>query len=334
MSTLMEKDALLEAVAACLALITKKVNHENLEHSQSAFQDYDQLKALQIYLYTQPVESIDFDEIAQQCQQIRDYYSVAPYNVLYQTIRDEISEFSHKEILVKEISSSHIERIFEAIWQDLYQAKVPANTIAIDKTVPPRAYLLEGQPGSEKSELTTQVMQELARDVVVINGDDFRRYHPNFTELVVAFGKKSSQYTAHFSKEITRLTIERAAREARNMIIGGTFRTTDEPLYILQDLKDHNYHTTLLIRACSRTISWKNILECYHDTQRVGEVPRSVPKIDHDVVANMLTGTTEQILTSGLVDTCKVISSTGILFDSAEDDAILLPQIILEGLEG
>ena len=47
----------------------------------------------------------------------------------------------------------------------------------------PRAILLAGQPGAGKTILSSLLQASLDDDAVFINGDDYRRYHPHYSEL-------------------------------------------------------------------------------------------------------------------------------------------------------
>ncbi len=47
----------------------------------------------------------------------------------------------------------------------------------------PQAYILGGQPAAGKSHFVKKVLEN-NKDIVVINGDDFRGYHPNYYFLL------------------------------------------------------------------------------------------------------------------------------------------------------
>ncbi len=52
----------------------------------------------------------------------------------------------------------------------------------ITSTLLPKRYCFAGQPGSGKTELSTMMIARMDSDAVFINGDEYRRYHPNYRE--------------------------------------------------------------------------------------------------------------------------------------------------------
>ena len=59
-------------------------------------------------------------------------------------------------------------------------------SIASNLTSPsykPQAYILGGQPGSGKTNLHRKILIMHSTNVFLINGDDFRKYHPNFSKI-------------------------------------------------------------------------------------------------------------------------------------------------------
>lgn len=47
----------------------------------------------------------------------------------------------------------------------------------------PKGFVLGGQPGAGKSILIEKIKKELNSNVIVINGDDYRKYHPDYTKF-------------------------------------------------------------------------------------------------------------------------------------------------------
>jgi len=82
--------------------------------------------------------------------------------------------------------------------------------LIIDKEVcnEQRVYVLGGQPGAGKSTLTSRIEEKMKNNIIAINGDDFRSYHPKYKNLVKAYGDDSILYTQKFSNAITEKLIE------------------------------------------------------------------------------------------------------------------------------
>lgn len=93
----------------------------------------------------------------------------------------------------------------------------------------PYGILLGGQPGAGKSFGTQKIQEKFKDNILVINGDEFRKLHPQYNELYKKHGKDASKYTGEFAGIMVHLMRERAIKERFNIVIEGTFRTTDTP---------------------------------------------------------------------------------------------------------
>lgn len=64
----------------------------------------------------------------------------------------------------------------EEVWNDVITNQhTPTNN--------PKGFVLGGQPGAGKSILIEKIKKELNGNVIVINGDDYRKYHPDYTKF-------------------------------------------------------------------------------------------------------------------------------------------------------
>lgn len=200
--------------------------------------------------------------------------------------------------------------VFEKVWQDLLDEHQ-----ALAKNVNPKGYVLGGQPGAGKSNAINRIVDELNGNVLIINGDDFRRYHPDFETIQKQYDKDASMYTAQFAGELTNHIIERAIQERYNVAIEGTFRTAETPLKTLQDLKTNGYQTNVYIQTTSKDVSWQSTLDRYDAMKRAGISPRYTPKEHHDLVVALLPINADKVFGSGFADNFKVFSRDALLFD-------------------
>ncbi|KAA6234077.1 AAA family ATPase [Campylobacter sp. LR291e] len=56
----------------------------------------------------------------------------------------------------------------------------------------PKGFVLGGQPGAGKSNLIKIVKNELEGNVIVMNGDDFRKYHSDYKNFQLQGSKDSA----------------------------------------------------------------------------------------------------------------------------------------------
>lgn len=200
--------------------------------------------------------------------------------------------------------------IFRHLWNDLISEQ------QVSPVKSPKGFVLGGQPGAGKSNLVGIIRQELNRNVLIINGDEFRRYHPNFDGIQEQYGIDSPKHTAAFSGHMTERVIEKALREGYNISVEGTFRTTETPMRTLEDMREHGYETAVYIQTAPSEVSWQSTLERYHAMELLGETPRATPKEHHDLVVKLLPQNADAVFLSGKADVFKVYSREGLIFDS------------------
>ena len=81
---------------------------------------------------------------------------------------------------------------FEKIWDDLMDEH------QIKPELPPKGFVLGGQPGAGKSNLIKMINAQLNGNVLVVNGDEFRRYHPNLMRYRLNMAKNLPNIQPNF----------------------------------------------------------------------------------------------------------------------------------------
>lgn len=198
---------------------------------------------------------------------------------------------------------------FEMIWDGLVsEAQVRPSSF-------PKGFVLGGQPGAGKTNLVQKIRTELNRNLLVINGDEFRRYHPDFDEIQAKYGKDAPKHTAAFSGEMTERVISKALSEGYNISVEGTFRTTEVPLKTLDQMRSHGYETAVYIQTTPAEVSWQSTIERYEQMKALGEMPRYTDKAHHDLVVDMLPKNADTVYLSGKADHFRVYNRDGLVFD-------------------
>ncbi|EGZ50643.1 zeta toxin family protein [Neisseria wadsworthii] len=198
---------------------------------------------------------------------------------------------------------------FEMIWDGLVsETQVRPSSL-------PKGFVLGGQPGAGKSNLVQTIRAELNRNLLVINGDEFRRYHPDFEEIQARYGKDAPKYTAVFSGMMTERVIAKALAERYNISVEGTFRTTEVPLGTLDQMRTHGYETSVYIQTTPAEVSWQSTIERYRQMEALGEMPRYTDKAHHDLVVELLPSNADSVFVSGKADHFRVYNRDGLVFD-------------------
>ena len=88
---------------------------------------------------------------------------------------------------------------FDSAWQMV----LDGTGDKIEPAMLPRGYVLGGQPGAGKSGLIKRATQLCFNNIIIISGDDFRKFHPDYKSFQEKYGKDSPKYTAAFAGKMT-----------------------------------------------------------------------------------------------------------------------------------
>lgn len=147
------------------------------------------------------------------------------------------------------------------------------------------AFLLGGQPGAGKSGMTVLLESE-NKDMITINGDDFRKEHPHYKELEKQYDKESVEHTKSFSGKMTEALISKLSDEGYNLIIEGTLRTIEVPLKTQQELLAKGYQVELDVIQVRPEFSYLGTLTRYEEMIKRGLQPRATLAKDHQKVVD------------------------------------------------
>lgn len=199
---------------------------------------------------------------------------------------------------------------FQDIWIDLLRKYTSAQP-----STQPQGFVLGGQPGAGKSSLLERIINQLDGDVLIINADEFRRYHPQFDEIQTKYGDDAPKYTAEFSGKMAEQVLNKALSEGYNIAIEGTFRTAQTPLNTLNLMKLNGYQTAVYIQTCPQEISWQSTIKRYEAMIKAGLTPRAVDKAHHDLVCNKLPENADIVYQLKKADEFQVYSRNALIFD-------------------
>jgi UDP-N-acetylglucosamine kinase len=183
----------------------------------------------------------------------------------------------------------------------------------------PKVYILGGQPGAGKSKLHDRYFDFLDGNLVVINGDEYRKYHPRKAAIDSYYGKESSIYTNLFSNRAATFLRSLLSDEKYNISIEGTLRTASVPLQTAEEFKAKDYFVTLGIVAVKPLLSYLGTILRAEIMIESGNTPRFVPQAIHDAVVASIADNLEQLYFSGKFDNIEIIGRDGILLYSMDE---------------
>jgi hypothetical protein len=209
------------------------------------------------------------------------------------------------------LSQEEHERIYKQIETDLFRRTEPS--------LHPRVVITGGQPGSGKSKLIEQSKKDFPdRNVVVINGDDLREYHPQTEEIFKQDDKRFAECTDPDSRDWTKRLFEKAIETKRNIIFESTMREAGPISKTMQRLRDEGYHVTAKVVATHERMSTTGIFRRYEEQKHEKGYGRWSQLSSHDAGYDGMPKTVEHIESKKLVDRLDVYARSGELLSRNE----------------
>lgn len=227
------------------------------------------------------------------------------------------------DLAIKEGFSTEDAKKCQQAFNDLWEQK----TIDTKPVLEPSAYIVGGQPGAGKSDLLKLAEKEVNSNIIIINPDEYRVFHPKYDEIQQQYGDEASKHTGLFSGRMANLIRDKAINEKYNFAIEGTFRREEIPLSMVEQCKKAGYKTNILIKTCPQKESWNGCLQRYNLMKEIGKIfkneeyPRFVEKSFHDSVVKVLPERVVSVFekTKSDINSFRVFSREGLIFNSELD---------------
>ena len=130
----------------------------------------------------------------------------------------------------------------------------------------PKVIILGGQPGAGKSGLLEASKQDFPGcNVVSINGDELRYYHPQYREIQKADERHFAELTDPHARQWTKQLFDRTIETRRNILFEGTMREAGPITQTMARLKSSGYQITARIIAASEHDSVAGIFRRYEE---------------------------------------------------------------------
>ncbi|MDD5406981.1 MAG: zeta toxin family protein [Sulfurovaceae bacterium] len=202
----------------------------------------------------------------------------------------------NKERYLK-FSDEAFDEALEKIFQEIIYNQKP---IPQDE---PKAIVFGGQPGAGKSSIMMDMENLLLNgNCVIISGDEYRKDHPQFKQIVEHYGDDWSLKTGKWSGKLVEKIIEKAIEQKFNIQVEGTLRDLKVPMGTMQLLKSQGYDITLMIVTCDQNLSWESTVQRYERDMIFGEIPRAVNKDYYDKLIKDLPKNAEDLYNLNLHD--------------------------------
>ena len=175
----------------------------------------------------------------------------------------------------------------------------------------PRAILLGGQSGAGKTTLHLVYKEQLEGNAIVINGDEYRKLHPNFAEIQERYGVEAPTHTAAWSGAMVEALIDAFSLQGYNLVVEGTLRTSEVPLKTATLLRERGYSVSLAIMAVKPEITLISCQIRYEMMRIAGTTPRAVDPEHHASIVKDIVSNLAALDGSGLFDRIELYSRAG-----------------------
>ncbi|WP_301098418.1 zeta toxin family protein [Otariodibacter sp.] len=301
MSTLMQKDVLIELLSTVQAKLSQVPKENQIDNDKSY------LVELRHFIYQTLPKDLDYSDLSQKIRTIAHNYTIT------KELNTDINDYD---------IDSDINRKFPIIWANL----LASNHISSQEQ--PTAVLLGGQPGSGKSYASKLMLDRLYNNVLIINGDEFRPYHQCFDEIYAKYGKDFSKYTGDFAGKMVEKIRDEAIKQKFNIVIEGTFRRAELPLKELNNFTEHGYKTGVIICTSPMGVSWNNTISRAEEQENQGLNPRYVPKEHHDLVVSKLSENVKYVVENSQLAFFEIYDRENKKFDIDTDSKNAIKKII------
>ena len=215
--------------------------------------------------------------------------------------------------------SSYTKESFQAVRTTLIKQLVGEKETCAQSE--PHAVLLGGQSGAGKTMLHDIYDSAYQGNIIVVNGDDYRSYHPHYDEIAYAYGKDAALYTAEWSGKMTEALVNALSIMQYNLLVEDTLRTVEVPVKTAKLLKSRGYHVTLSLMAVKPEISYISCQLRYEKMCAAGMVPRATSLEHHNEIVREIVGNVKALEELDLFEGVSLYSRTGkCLFESDAED--------------
>jgi predicted ABC-type ATPase len=166
------------------------------------------------------------------------------------------------------------------VYEEIIEPAFFLDTTPVEK---PSVVFVGGQPGAGKTRLIERSMSEFDdENVVPINTDELRAFHPKYVEIAQADDKIAAERTHTDASAWNRRLLRRCLETQRNMVVEGVFKDAQGLAEIVKQLRDAGYRVIFRLVAVHARHSILGISSRYEQEKLVRGHGRFVPLSYHN----------------------------------------------------
>lgn len=205
----------------------------------------------------------------------------------------------------------------------------------------PKCIFVGGQPGSGKSTRIEEITNHFSNNIIVINMDLYREYHPNYKWIIEAINKHwkhreitdddspgndladfTHQFAGEVSDKLIKLSSEVINNEAYNIAIEWGMREPYAPLDAIEEIHNKGYYNEVIFIAVHKDESLES---CNYRDLSKEDLVRRVSKSFHEKCIKELPISAKTIYFEGtikrIIDNFKVVDrNNNVLWDQNSNE--------------
>lgn len=306
-------------------IIDEKENNQNKENINSNLINYESIKEIKPFEIDSKIENYRKRNLSIK----KNYKKLLRFKKLFEKNKEKENRLKmyiqkNNELL---LSEEEFEQTYQKIKKLVIKNKFPVES--------PIAITLGGQPGAGKSNIYDIARKRFSNNIVEIDCDAFRIFHPYYKQIKNIFGKEDAFKTNPFVFKIVDLLIEELSNEKYNLIIESSLNSPNSALENGKTLPPKGYQVELHIMATPKAVSWQGTIDRYNKDLNKDGNSRAVSKEFHDKVVENICQSLYIVKNSGLMSNIFIFDrNKNCLYDMEKDkniDPCLLLFAIING---
>lgn len=195
------------------------------------------------------------------------------------------------------------------IYRDEIEPALFHGTSSVDQ---PKAVFIGGQPGAGKTVAIAAAYAEFPNgNLVIINTDNLRAYHPKFKEIVAIDDRRSAERTHEDASAWNNMLLRSCIQTRRNFVCEGVFKDASKLLAAIAELRQAGYVVIVRFVAVHRRHSLLGIHHRYEEEKVNRGHGRYVPVDYHDLCYDKILDTAHEVEKQQLVDAIEILDRDG-----------------------
>ena len=228
---------------------------------------------------------------------------------------------------LEEFSQDNFEQASKRLIRSLTRGKTTSSH--------PKAILLGGQSGAGKTTIHRVKQREFQGNIIIIDGDSYRSFHPNYLDLQEKYGKDSVDYTKVFAGKMVEYLVDELSKQGYHLLIEGTLRTTEVPRKTAQLLAIRGYQVSLALITTKPELSYLSTLIRYEELYAINpSQARATPKAHHDRIVEHLVDNLRELENDKIFNQIQIYQRDQSCIYDSEVDQISAAEVLHECLFG